>query len=608
MTERRGGLLAGALFTCAEAMAAGESILADNFEGGLQCSTVAPTTLIVDALSAIVQPTFLLNGQPFSNSALQSGEFFLVPHEGEPVLLGTTFAPPPGGVRVLRGVYDVEYRWRAGDQVPRNTVARVMQGVLIDGNGPLVVDLPSTTLRGNLRMNGALFPQTGIDAATLSLQGIHALGRVVLGSTNDADYSVRLIPGAYHLRYQSPGQSGSIPRNLDALRERHDIEIDTNVRNFDIPSMVTEFQFRLNGGLFPATQVENGRLSLRTPEGDRIELGESRLQSISRRVIPSLYDGYWEGLTGANDVPANADSRFASALDIDSAIETLDVPAVKISGNFTVNGAVPPVSGTENGLVSLRDQLTGSEILLGETNFDAYQRLVIPDTYDVGYQALTGSDVMPANGHVIFERNRTIKSTGTQDIDIPVANLAWNLTLNGSPFPDTQVERGEIRSRSVRDLEDIAMGNTVPLGTEGSERLLVPGFYAPLYSRVTGSNGVPWNTRAMLAESWTVSTQQAGLQTIDVLAGSFGFTFRNNGVAFANDPDRVASFELRHREDIVYIGATNQLLGLRPLIVNVRPLSDGRTATAHYTYEKGGLTEMPQNIDTPVACYKFVLP
>ncbi len=154
-----------------------------GFEGGLTCTMAALPTLTIDVCSALVQPVFRLNGVPFDLDPMQSGAFFLVPPVGQPVLLGSSFSPPSAGVRVVTGVYDVEYCWRAGDRVPSNTVARVLQNVLIAGDSTLVVDVPSTSLRGNFTMNGAAFPQTDATAAAaLSLSAIHGLGRVVLGN------------------------------------------------------------------------------------------------------------------------------------------------------------------------------------------------------------------------------------------------------------------------------------------------------------------------------------------------------------------------------------------------------------------------------------------
>ncbi len=589
----------------AGAWAAGENIFGNGLEGGFDCTAAPPASVAVDVRSARVTPVFRHNGVPFQSSPAHSATFFLVPREGEPVLLGTSFDPPANGVRVVTGVYDVEYRWRSGDQVPRNVAARVLQGVLVAADRELLIDVPSTSLRGDLRMNGASFPQTGVNVATLSLEGIHALGRVVLGSSNQANYNVRLIPGAYHLLYQSSGVGGPIPANQDALRERHDIEFDTAARNFDIPAIVTIFQFRLAGAAFPASAVENGILSLRSAHGDYVEIGESRAQLATIRLIPDTYDAYWEGLLGAI-VPANPDTRFLRDRTIAAPVEELDVPVVEVAGDFTVNGLPTPASQTENGRVRLRDASTGGEVVLGHTNVGSFERRVIPGIYDLVYEGLTGGNVMPLNPRVVFERDRDVAAAPLADIDIQSAALDWQLTLNGAPFPDSQTENARITARSGGDLLDTLLGDTTVLGGTGSQRL-VPGNYRPLYAQVLGAV-VPVNSRAALDGVFVVTHSGVGTQTMDVRAGAFSFSFLHNGVAFADDPARSATFALKHREDLVAIGSTEDSVGPRVLIASVLPLGGGRTATVHYTWQAGELHAMPQNLDHPVACYVLQAP
>lgn len=222
--------------------------------------------------------------------------------------------------------------------------------------------------------------------------------------------------------------------------------------------------------------------------------------------------------------------------------------------------------------------------------------------------ASTKGGVIQANRYVVFEHARNVAAQPGADVNLPVAELQWNLSLDGGPLPDSGNENGEIRARSAGDGEDIYFGQTNPLGNLGSSRLLVPGQYAAFFSGLTGGSQLPVNTRATLDGDFTVSDNASGTQTIDLLTGLWAFTFNSNGVPFANDPTRRARFELRHREDVVNIGATNQLFGYRRLLANPLPLEDGRTATVYYIWQEGDPAEMPRNIGAPVACYAFVTP
>ena len=587
------------------ANAVGEQIFSDGSEGGLDCALSPPANNIVNVRSSLVQPVFRLNGGPFPAIPAQSARFFLVPREGGWIELGSSDATAPQ-VRVLDGVYDVMYRWHAGTQVPRNFDARVMQNVLVAGDRQLLIDVPSTLLQGNLTMNGAPFPQLGPAGGFLSLRSVYGLGGLPLASTNASNYTVRLIPGSYRLRYAAPGTPSAIPANQSALLDRINIEPASTVqRHFDIPAVITQFVFRVDGLPPPSSALEYGKLSLRTADGDRVDLAESRSQALTLRLIPGRYDAWWEWMAGSQ-VPANADSMFAPGVDIAAGIVFLDVPSREFAGDFLVNGAAAPGMIVESGKVWMRDPHSGADVFLGGTDFGLFNRRLIPGVYDLLYSVVSGSGIVPANNEVAFERGRLVTALPAADVDVPSVLLAWNLTLNGGPFPADVIESGRIAVRSPDDLQSVDLGSTDFLGGaqgQGSVRRLVPGSYRPSYSLFSGSSFVPANSNATLDDTFEVVAGGGPMQTIDVRVGLWNFLFRNNGVAFAVDPARRASFALRHRDDSVFWGTTDLPSGPRRLISNVLPLDDGRTATVHYTWLAGGPAEMPRNVDTPVSCH-----
>lgn len=602
MRARHPLILMLALVPCSPVHAIGEQILSDGMEGGLDCTTIAPSTVVVNVRSSLLRPVFRHNGLPFPADPTQSARFFLVPREGGSILLGSS-ADTPQPVRVLDGVYDVEYRWHSGGAVPRNFDARVMQNVLVAGDRELLIDVPSTTLRGALTMNGAPFPATGPGAAFVSLRAIHGLGGLPLVNTNQTDYTVRLIPGAYRLRYAAPGTSGAIPGNRSALRERLDIGMDTLEHDVEIPAVITPFLFRVDGQAAPAVPTEYGRLSLRTADGDRVDLGESRQQARTQRLIPGRYEAWWEGVIGSELVPANPDSRFDRVVDVAAAQVVLDVPTRLFAADFRLNGAPAPDLLLERGNVWMRDPLSGADVLLGSTDQGSFSRRLIPGAYDLVYARIVGSEIVPANGQIVFERARRVGATPAADVDVPVGPLAWNLTLGGAPFPAVVVENGRIHAAAPDDLADILFGETRSLGATGSSHRLVPGAYRPTYTRIIGSELVPANSLASIDAVFDVQVGGGPLQTIDVRIGEWNFTFRNNGLAFPDDPARRAAFALRHRADEVSLGTTDAPAGPRLLIANVWPLDDGRTATVYYTWLAGSPAQLPRNINQPVSCH-----
>src|SRR5262245_56083325 len=136
----------------------GQTISRDGFEGGAPACVAAQAGIVpIDVRSIVVHPVFLHNGAPFGGDPLESAQFFLQPAGGKKFLLGTT-SEPPTDVRVLPGVYDVIYDWRAGNTVPRNKSARVAQGIVLDADATLTLDMPSFLAEGAATLNGAPFP------------------------------------------------------------------------------------------------------------------------------------------------------------------------------------------------------------------------------------------------------------------------------------------------------------------------------------------------------------------------------------------------------------------------------------------------------------------
>jgi hypothetical protein len=586
--------------TAPPARGAGESVYGNGFEGGLACTTLSGGPVQVVIPSVVVTPVFLLDGRAFSASPLESATFFLIPAEGEPIALGTSFDPAP--VRVLAGVYDVEYRWRSGTTVPRNVAARVLQAVLLDANTSLVVDVPSQQLTGALTLDGAPYPQAG---STVFLEGVHGLGRVVLGATPQPSYSVRLIPGAYRFGYESVSTALFLPANRRAMRGRYDIDPGVQVVDFDLPSVAATFQFRYDNVLAPNLASENGAVSLRTADGDRVDLGQTRQQNVGWRIVPGRYDVYFEGLAGSALAPANGDTRFIADRHVGAGGSIINVPTVWIDGPILINGAPASAVASEFGLIHLRDRHTGDDTLLGISNDQAYARRIIPGTYDLTFRYQAGSVLVPRNPRAVFQYGRSFISSGDQPLDIPLVTSQLTMTLDGAPFPPLASENARIFMRSPADDEDVYGPDTRWLGTDAFDWQLLPGSYAPLLSRIAGSALVPANSLARIAAAYVFPPTVPGVQSVDVRTGEFDIELRNNAVAFGNNQVNVAAFELRHFDDVVSLGRTNFDVGPRILVRNVEPLPDGRHGTVYYTWQAGTGTTIPRNIGSPAACVVF---
>lgn len=598
-----GSLAATALAVPTGAQAAGETIFVDGAEGGLTCRTVDAGPVSIDVPSVRIAPQFRLNGQPFPTGSTHSASFFLVPREGEAVPLGNSFSPQP--VRVLPGVYDVEYRWRSGTLVPRNVGARVEAGLLLQSDQTLVIDVPSREVEGALTMNGAAFPAAGGD---LFLEGVYSLGRVDLGTTADGAYARRVIPGAYRFGYEAVTPGLFLPANARALRERHEIEAAPGVRvlNLDLPSVTATFQFRINGQLAPGMASENGAISLRTADGDRIDLGETRQQNVGWRFVPGRYDIHYRRLTGGILVPANAERRFVAGRNLGAGAHVLDVPAVAIEGPILINGSPPPGSPIESGRVIATDSASGSDTTLGFTDDGQFGVMLIPGSYDVAYERSAGSASVPYNAHTVFQLARNMTTAGQHPVDVPMAITTLLPRLQGDDFPNLASENARLLLRPTLPGVDTLVAETRAFDTPTPLALqLLPGTYHPVLERIAGFALIPANSRALIDVPVEVPPVSPGARIIDIRTGFHTFDFRHNGDPFPSGADNSAAFELRHHQDVVQLGTTNDAPLPRLLVHNVVPLDDGRTGTIHYRWQSGGGSAIPRNVGTPAACIRF---
>lgn len=283
---------------------------------------------------------------------------------------------------------------------------------------------------------------------------------------------------------------------------------------------------------------------------------------------------------------------------------TINVPTVLVLGDYLVGGDPAPDTIVESGRVYARDRHTGRDVLLGGTDFGSYQRRIIPGTYDLAYGRVAGSAVMPANGNVVFETARALTSGTASDIDVPVADLDLQMTLDGAAFPASAVERAAVWLRSSADVESVFGGQTSSFG-DGPQLRLVPGSYDASLSYVAGSTLIPRNSFARLAPPLAVSSANPGAAQLDVRTGNYDLRVGLDGAPFPLGGDRNAALELRHFDDVVALGTTAAPIGAQLLATSVAPGDDGRHGTIHYRWLDGDADEVPQNVDTPAACVVF---
>lgn len=587
----------------AQAAAPGDILFQDGAESGLLCTLATPGEVTMDLRSLRVQPVFRLDGRSFPAQSAHSASFHLIPQEGEPIPLGFSNEPSPAAVRVLAGVYDVEYRWVAGSLVPRNHAARVLHGVLLDRDTTLQIDVPSQTLSGDLLLNGTGFPIAG---ATLSLKSLHRLGEVPLGSTPISSYSVRLIPGAYQLHYVSRPQAwASMPANRNAHWGRFEIEPRRDTLDLDLPMVNPLFQFRFNGMLASDAPTESGLISLQTTDGDSIDLGETNEQFVQRRLIEGSYNVHYDWIRGSVFAPSNRDTRVGSRRLIDAGQHIIDIPTLWVQGEFQFNGEQAPDLQSEQGRIHLRSRVTRSEWMLGTTLEGQYARLIILGTYDVLYEGLSGSALAPQNTRTLIDSGRPFLHGAPGAINIVSTPVDFELTVDSQRFLPVVAESVLMRLISNLDESPIWAGTTHASSGGLSRLQLLHGSYTPIVSSISGFAMAPVNTFARLPGRFVSPPPGPGVQVFDLRTAQFTFRFTHNGAPLPSGASDVAGFELRHREDSVDLGNSLEAPWPRRLLTNAETDPDQRGGTLYYTRLSGVGPNLPRNTGSPAGCVIF---
>lgn len=121
-------------------------------------------TLPLDVATADVVLTYTLDGGPVpiddqNPFAFQRCRFALI-GEGatNSIDLGENVDPPLDSLRVVAGIYDVEYEWIAGDKLPVNTNQRVVESVVLSAAAVLPVDILSEAVTPSFFLDGIPFP------------------------------------------------------------------------------------------------------------------------------------------------------------------------------------------------------------------------------------------------------------------------------------------------------------------------------------------------------------------------------------------------------------------------------------------------------------------
>ncbi|MCR9092990.1 MAG: PEP-CTERM sorting domain-containing protein [bacterium] len=364
--------------------------------------------------------------------------------------IGTTHDVPIA-VSVLPGRYDVVYEYDRGAVLPLNTHAVIATDVDFALTPTVAIDIPAFSHAVSATLNGAAFPTSAYERGDLSLENPETGDRVPWGPTHVPVGVQRVIPGTYDVVYEHRAGSSIVPRNQRAVVAT-DLEIAPpplpNMLSFseiDLVAYETSVDATLDGATFPASAYEHGILVLLGERGDEVTLGYTSSDFDPVWVVAGGYDLHYRAVTGSSIVPWNEDALLRRRVRIlgPSTLE-VDVETVEITLDFRLDGAPFPASPYERGDFRLVGETPGDVIPLGCSCDQQVTLSVIPGTYDLFYDYVAGSSIVPHNVGQRAASDLAFLESATHAIDVYTRTVVPSFTVNGGPFPTLPDTYGEI--------------------------------------------------------------------------------------------------------------------------------------------------------------------
>ncbi|MDC3954859.1 hypothetical protein [Polyangium jinanense] len=403
--------------------------------GNLDCATTTPMPGGIDVPVGTVSGTITLAGQPLPATSYYAGATFYLKardtgaqhsvayfnYSGSGYMLNG----PTWTASFLPGVYDLWYRknWDSqydtvsatSDGDPNPNGMRILQTNLVLGAGAntLNIDVPRSTVSGNITLGGQPLPSTSYYAgATFYLKAkdtgaLHSVAYFNYSGSgymlNGPTWTASLLPGDYELWYRKNWDSQydtvtatSIgdpnPNGMRILNKNVTMAPGANTLNIDVPTATVSGNITLGGQPLPATS-------------------------------------YYAGATFY--------------------LKAKDTGALHSVAYFNYSGSGYMLNGPT----------WTASLLPGE--YELWYR----KNYDSQYNTVTATSVGDPNpnGMRILSKSVTIApGANTLNIDVPTATVSGNITLGGQPLPATSYYAGAtfyLKAKDTGALHSVAYFN-----------------------------------------------------------------------------------------------------------------------------------------------------
>lgn len=350
--------------------------------------------LVVDVNAVEVRTSFQHNGSPFPLSQYERAEFYLVNDIGDEAFLGQSYFAP-ATVRVIGGIYDLEYRHQQGSTVPLNKATRVRSTIDLIAGGDASVDVQSFTLDINATLNGQPFPVSEYDDGELELLDTVSGSYSLLGNTHSPFAGLVVIAGTYDVVY-SHETGDDVPQNVRGnVLSGYDV-VGNQQLDLDITGHSMTLALTLDNDAFPMSGYNYADILLKgAATAEEIVASSTITQDEPFMVLPGTYDVTYSCQV-CTEVPFNSYAPMIDDLEITAdGVIAADITSVRVKTTATLNGAAFPQSYYQSGVIYGSLQ-AGDSVELTSTATTTDDVILIAGPYSFFYQHQNGEQV-PAN-------------------------------------------------------------------------------------------------------------------------------------------------------------------------------------------------------------------
>jgi hypothetical protein len=446
----------------------------------------------VDIPVALMDGTITLAGEDPPASEYDDGQVWLVDGTQTEAFAVANTHDGAVSAHVIEGAYRVHYRVETpGEVVPANRDAFVGWVELRGTELATDIDIPAAPVVGDILINGQMPPVSEYEDGELVLRSEDG-DEVVLGNTHDGSFAATVVPGEYDLYYEHETGGAEVPVNRRAriagLAVNAAEQFDVDIPMVDLDGAIT-----IAGQVPPASEYDDGTVALHEPDtGDVVPLAKTSAGSYAVKIVPGTYEIVYAQETAGAVVPVNTAGRLGQ-LDVEASMSMdIDVEAVSVTGDITIDGAAPPGNAYASGRLFLRDAEHGDSVLLGTTPEGSYSAVVVPGSYGLYYVEETAGDGVPANQDA-FLAPVEVAGAMSFDVDIPSTVVMGGLTVGGEAPPASPGDSGSLYLRAGDDSALLGATHDAVFSIR-----VVPGSYGIYYRADNAGATVPENTNGRL--------------------------------------------------------------------------------------------------------------